>query len=128
MAIAIAGVGPFGATLPITRAANGVGFRAHQRVDERRQQFPQHVGVRAGESLGQHSRPVDIVGSGHRVDSFARVTLVGLSKNHAMAFIYPATTRRLSRSGPTRTPLCWTQPRRLNSGDADDVVRLYESL
>jgi len=27
-----------------------------------------------------------------------------------MAFIYPATTRRLSRSGPTRTPLCWTQP------------------
>jgi hypothetical protein len=34
------------------------------------------------------------VGSGHRVDSFARVTLVGLSKNHAMTFVYRATTRR----------------------------------
>ena len=27
-----------------------------------------------------------------------------------MTFIHPATTRRTSRSGPTRTPLCWTQP------------------
>jgi hypothetical protein len=70
-------------------------------VDERRQQFPQHVGVGSGESISQHSRPVDIVGSGHRVYSFARVTLDGLSKNHAMTFIYPATTRRTS---PARTP------------------------
>ena len=54
--------------------------------------------------------PVDIVGSGHRVDSFARVTLTGLSKNHAMTFNHSATTRRYRRSGPTRTPLCWTQP------------------
>src|ERR1700692_3019671 len=54
--------------------------------------------------------PVDIVGSGHRVYSFARVTLDGLSKNHAMTFIHPATTRRYRSSGPTRTPLCWTQP------------------
>jgi hypothetical protein len=34
------------------------------------------------------------VGSGHRVDSFARVTLTGLSKNHAMTFNHSATTRR----------------------------------
>jgi len=27
-----------------------------------------------------------------------------------MTFIYPATTRRPSQPGPTRTPLCWTQP------------------
>ena len=62
------------------------------------------------ESFSQHLGPVDIVGSGHRVDSFARVTLDGLSKNHAMTFIYPATTRRAMRSGPTHTPPWWTQP------------------
>jgi len=33
------------------------------------QQLTQHVGVGGGESFGQHRRPVDIVGSGHRVDS-----------------------------------------------------------
>ncbi|WP_234796982.1 DUF6188 family protein, partial [Mycobacteroides chelonae] len=42
--------------------------------------------------------------------SFARVTLVGPSKNHAMTFNHSATTRRYRSSGPTRTPLCWTQP------------------
>ena len=47
-----------------------------------------------GESLGQHSGQVDIVVSGHGVDSFARVTLDGLSKNHAMTFNHSATTRR----------------------------------
>ena len=47
-----------------------------------------------GESLGQHGGQVDIVGSGHRVDSFARVTLVGLSKNHAMTFNHSGTTHR----------------------------------
>jgi hypothetical protein len=47
------------------------------------------------------------VGSGHRVDSFARVTLDGLSKNHAMTLIYPATRRRTS---PADTPPWWTQP------------------
>jgi hypothetical protein len=36
----------------------------------------------------------------------------GLSKNHAMTFIQSATTRRPSRFGPARTPLCWTQPSR----------------
>ncbi len=36
--------------------------------------------------------------------------MVGLSKNHAMTFIRPATTRRPSAHGPTRTPLWWTQP------------------
>lgn len=30
--------------------------------------------------------------------------------NHAMTFIHSATTRRASRSGPARTPPCWTQP------------------
>ena len=29
-----------------------------------------------------------------------------------MTFIYPATTRRTSSTGPTRTPLWWTQPLR----------------
>src|SRR5271169_6683927 len=82
-------------------------------MDERGQQFAQHVGMRSGESFSQHLGPVDIVGSGHRVYSFARVTLDGLSKNHAMTFIYPATTRRPSRPGPARTPLCWTQPGRV---------------
>lgn len=27
----------------------------------------QHIGMGGGESVGQHSRQVDIVGSGHRV-------------------------------------------------------------
>ena len=67
-------------------------------MDERRQQLTQHIGMRRGESFSQHLGPVDIVGSGHRVDSFARVTLDGLSKNHAMTFIYPATTRRTIKS------------------------------
>jgi len=30
-----------------------------------------------------------------------------------MTFIHSATTRRYRRSGPTRTPLCWTQPFRV---------------
>src|SRR3954453_23580988 len=80
-------------------------------MDERGQQLAQHVGMSAGESFGQHRGQVDIVGSGHRVDSFARVTLTGPSKNHAMTFNHSATTRRYRSSGPTRTPLCWTQPR-----------------
>src|SRR5271165_2564692 len=46
--------------------------------------------------------------------SFARVTLDGLSKNHAMTFIYPATTRRTSQTGPTPTPPWWTQPNPTN--------------
>jgi len=29
-----------------------------------------------------------------------------------MTFNHSATTRRYRWSGPTRTPLCWTQPRR----------------
>jgi hypothetical protein len=41
----------------------------------------------------------------YRVDSYAQVTLVGLSKNHAMTFCYPATTRRTSTHGPTATAL-----------------------
>jgi hypothetical protein len=62
------------------------------------QQLTQHIRVSAGESFGQQLGPVDIVGSGHRIDSFARVTLTGLSKNHAMTFIHPATTH----AGPLR--------------------------
>ena len=86
-------IGPLGAALPVPSTAQGVGFGTHQGVDERGQQFAQHVGVGGGESFGQHNGPVDIVGSGHRVDSFARVTLDGLS-NHAMTFNHSTTTRR----------------------------------
>jgi hypothetical protein len=39
-------------------------------VDERGQQLAQHIGMSGGESFGQHSGQVDIVGSGHRVCSF----------------------------------------------------------
>ena len=116
MPITVALVRPLGAALAVPGTAQRVGLRAQQGVDERRQQFAQHVGVGGGESIGQHRRPVDIVGSGHRVNSFARVTLTGLSKNHAMTFIYSATTRRTSRSGPARTPPWWTQ------GQVQDVV------
>ena len=75
-------------------AVQGISFGAHQGVDEGSQQLAQHIGMGGGESFGQHSGQVDIVGSGHRVDSFARVTLDGLSKNHAMTFNHSATTRR----------------------------------
>jgi hypothetical protein len=92
--VAVALIGPLGAALPVSRTAQRVGFRAHQGVDERGQQLAQHVGVAGGESFGQDGGQVDIVGSGHRVDSFARVTLTGLSKNHAMTFNHSATTRR----------------------------------
>ena len=92
--VAVALIGPLGAALAVSGAAQRVGFRTHQGVDERGQQLAQHVGVGGGESFGQHGGPVDIVGSGHRVDSFARVTLDGLSKNHAMTFNHSATTRR----------------------------------
>ena len=47
-------------------------------------------GMSGGESFGQHDGQVDIVGSSHRVDSFARVTLDGPSKNHAMTFNHSA--------------------------------------
>jgi hypothetical protein len=36
-------------------------------MDEHRQQFPQYVGMGAGESLSHQLWPIDIVGSGHRV-------------------------------------------------------------
>jgi PIN domain len=49
---------------------------------------------------------LDVIGL-HRPDSFARVTLDGLSKNHAMTLNHSATTRRTS---PARTPPWWTQP------------------
>jgi hypothetical protein len=49
------------------RSAQGVGLCAHQGVDERGQQLPQHLGMGGGESVGQHGRQVDIVDSGHRV-------------------------------------------------------------
>src|SRR4030088_2441954 len=111
MPVAIALVCALATTLAIPGTAQRVGLSAHQRVNERREQFAQYVGMGGGESFGQHLRPVDIVGSGHRVDSFARVTLVGPSKNHAMTLIYPATTRRSSTHGPTHTPPWWTQPR-----------------
>src|SRR4029077_14951550 len=74
MPIAITGVRALSAALTESGATRRVGFGTHQRVDERGQQFTQHVGVGGGESFSQHSRPVDIVDSGHRVDSFARVT------------------------------------------------------
>jgi len=80
--------------LAVARSTQGVGFSPHQGVDYQGERFAQHVGTGAGESVGQHSQQVDIVGSGHRVDSFARVTLDGLSKNHAMTFTHSATTRR----------------------------------
>ena len=54
----------------------------------------QIVTASGGESFGKHSRQVDILNSGHHVDFFARVTLDGLSKNHAMTFNHSATTRR----------------------------------
>jgi len=34
-----------------------------------------------------------------------------------MTFNHSATTRRYRWSGPTHTPLCWTQPPELTPGD-----------
>lgn len=67
-----------------TGAAQAVGLGAHQRIDERGQQTAQQVGAGVGEAVGQELVQVDIVGTGHRV-VLHRVTLVGLSKSHAMA-------------------------------------------
>jgi|LNAP01.1.fsa_nt_gb hypothetical protein len=47
----------------LTRTAQGVGLRTHQGVDESCQQLAQHIGVAGGESISQHSWPVNIVGS-----------------------------------------------------------------
>src|SRR5271155_6161315 len=113
MPVAVALVGALATALAIPGTAQRVGLSAHQRVNERGQQFAQHIGMGRSESFSQHLGPVDIVGSGHRVGSFARVTLDGPSKNHAMTFIHWATTRRTSRPGPTRTPPSWTQPVRM---------------
>jgi hypothetical protein len=84
-------------------------------MDECGQQFAQHVGMGGSESFSQQLRPVDLVGSGHRVDFFARVTLVGLSKNHAITFCYPATTRLALDSSPP----WWTQPVKAQMGGSD---------
>ena len=54
MPVTVALIGAFGAALPVSGAAQCVGFRAHQCVDERRQQLAQHIGVGGGESFGQH--------------------------------------------------------------------------
>jgi hypothetical protein len=68
----------------------------------------------ADDAFGHLADQIDAMRSrrarGHRVDSFARVTLTGLSKNHAMTFNHSAATRRpLTIRSPALTPLCWTQ-------------------
>jgi hypothetical protein len=50
--VSVALVGPLGAALTVTGAAQGVGFGAEQGVDEGREQLAQHVGVGGGESVG----------------------------------------------------------------------------
>jgi hypothetical protein len=62
--VAIALIRAFGAAFAISGAAWAVGFGTHQGVDGRREQLAQDVGAGGGESVGQHGRPVDIVGSG----------------------------------------------------------------
>jgi hypothetical protein len=51
MPIAVAVIGALGAALTVIRTTHRVGFSSHHRVDERGQQFAQHVGVGGGESL-----------------------------------------------------------------------------
>jgi hypothetical protein len=87
---------------------------AHQGVDECRQQFPQYVGMGAGESFGQHRRASRYrwQGSSRRFlcsSDFGRSLEESRDDLH-LSGIYPATTRRTSPSGPGCTPLCWTQP------------------
>jgi hypothetical protein len=65
--IAVAGVGALGTALAVAGPAQGVGFGAHQGVDEQGEHLAQHVRAGGGESVGQHSGQVDIVNSGHRV-------------------------------------------------------------
>ena len=55
MPVAIAGVGALVTALAIPGTAQCVGLSAHQRVDERREQFAQHVGMGGGGSPGWHS-------------------------------------------------------------------------
>ena len=92
--IAVAGVGALGTALAVAGPAQSVGLGAHQGVDQQGQQFSLNIRVGAGERTGQHGRQVDVVGSGHSVDSFARVTSTGLSKNHAMTSNHSGGTRR----------------------------------
>ncbi|ANS31819.1 hypothetical protein R1CP_36065 (plasmid) [Rhodococcus opacus] len=102
MAIAVPGVGAVLRALTETGAAEAVGLGAHQRIDERGQQTAQQVGAGVGEAVGQELVQVDIVGTGHRV-VLHRVTLVGLSKSHAMAAFLGYDTPVRSESGPYTT-------------------------
>jgi hypothetical protein len=48
-AIPVALIGALGAALTVFRPTQGGSFSAHQRVDERGQQFVQYIGVGGGE-------------------------------------------------------------------------------
>jgi len=66
----------------LTRTAQGVGLRTHQGVDESasssRSTSGWQVVSRSASTAGQSI----LWAVGHRVESFARVTLVGPAKNH----------------------------------------------
>jgi hypothetical protein len=67
MSVAVTSVGPFTAALALTRPAQRISFSAHQRVDERRQQLAQYIGMGVSESVSHQLAQVDIVNIGHRV-------------------------------------------------------------
>ena len=74
MRIPVALIGPFIAASVVTGPAQRVGS-APIRVWMNVASIHATVGAGGGESISQHLGPVDSVGSGHRVDSFARVDL-----------------------------------------------------
>jgi hypothetical protein len=91
-----------GAALAVSGTAQGISFGPHQGTDQRGQQLAQHVGVAGGESFGQHGGQVDIVGTGYRVDSFARVTFDGSleeSRDDLQSLGYDKPVPMLSRIG-----------------------------
>ena len=94
--------------VPVPGAAQGVGFRAHQGVDDMASGSRSTSGVvvvrRSATTCGQSTLWAVVVVSIPQL----RVTLDGLAKNHAMTVKHSATNAEHPGQTPTRTTLLST--------------------
>ena len=89
MPVTVTDIGPLGASSPVLGAADSIGLRGHQRVDEGGQHLPQQIRTGLGQLLGQEVGRVDTARCGHRVCLLR--TVEGL-QDHAMAALHDYAT------------------------------------
>lgn len=105
MPVAVAAVASVRVPGAIVGAADGVGLRRQQRVDEAAHQLPQQIRAGLSQLVIQEASRVDTGIDGHRGGLHSRVLWKVHSKDHPVTVTYIGATR----SPAARTPLCRTQ-------------------